>query len=147
MGSTGTRTDPLLTLHFEVAIDGLPAAGFSECTGLQAELEVQEYREGGLNTYVHRFPARLRHPVLTLRRGIVDRAIWDWYDALLQGDFTRRNGSISVLDEAGASPVVQWEFRGGFPSNWRGPELNAAQNNVAVETFELTHEGLTRVGS
>ena len=85
--------------------------------------------------------------VLTLRRGIVDRAIWDWYDAILQGNFTRRNGSISVLDEAGASPVVQWEFRGAFPSNWRGPELNAAQSNVAVETFELTHQGLTRVGS
>lgn len=147
MASTGNRTDPLLTLHFELAIDGLAKAGFSECTGLQAELEVQDYREGGLNTYLHRFPTRLRHPVLTLRRGIVDRAIWDWYDAILQGNFTRRNGSISVLDEAGASPVVQWEFRGAFPSNWRGPELNAAQSNVAVETFELTHQGLTRVGS
>jgi phage tail-like protein len=147
MASTGNRTDPLLTLHFRLAIDGLAKAGFSECIGLQAEMEVQEYREGGLNTYLHRFPTRLRHPVLTLRRGIVDRAIWDWYDAILQGNFTRRNGSISVLDEAGPSPVVQWEFRGAFPSNWRGPELNAAQSNVAVETFELTHEGLTRVGS
>lgn len=147
MASTGTRTDPLLALRFEVAIDGLPPAGFSECTGLQAELEVQEYREGGVNTYVHRFPTRMKHPVLTLRRGIVDRAIWDWYDGILQGNFIRRIGSISVLDPAGADTVARWEFKGAFPSNWKGPELNAGQSNVAVETFELTHEGLTRVGS
>lgn len=46
MASTGTRNDPLLGLRFQVAIDDLPPAGFSECSGLQAELEVQEYREG-----------------------------------------------------------------------------------------------------
>lgn len=147
MPSTGTRIDPLLAFRFEVAIDGLSPAGFSECSGLQAELEVQEFREGGLNTFVHRFPSRLRHPVLTLRRGIVDRTVWDWYDAIIQGDFSRRNGSISVLDPAGADMVVEWQFEGAFPSNWKGPELNAAQNTVAVETFELSHQGLTRVGS
>lgn len=147
MSSTGARTDPLLAFRFEVAIDGLPPAGFSECAGLQAELEVQEFREGGLNTYVHRFPTRLRHPVITLRRGIVDRALWDWYDQILGGNFSRRNGSISVLDPVGSDMVVEWQFDGAFPSNWRGPELNAAQNNVAVETFELSHQGLTRIGS
>lgn len=52
-----------------------------------------------------------------------------------------------MLDEAGANTLVQWEFRSAFPSNWRGPELNAAQSTVAVESFELTHEGLARVGS
>ena len=147
MASTGTRSDPLLSFRFEVAFDGLPPAGFSECGGLQAELEVQEFREGGLNTYVHRFPTRLRHPVLTFRRGIVDRTLWDWYDAIIQGDFSRRNGSIALLDSAGSDMVVEWEFRRAFPSNWRGPELNASQNNVAVETFELSHEGLNRIGS
>jgi phage tail-like protein len=147
MASTGTRTDPLLAFRFEVTIHGLPTAEFSECSGLQAEMEVQEYREGGLNTYVHRFPTRVRHPVLTFRRGIVDRAIWDWYDGILKGNFIRRIGSIAVLDAAGADMVVQWEFSGAFPSNWRGPDLNAGQSSVAVETFELTHQGLTRIGS
>jgi phage tail-like protein len=145
--STGTRTDPLLGFRFVVTIDTLPTAGFSECTGLQAELEVQEFREGGLNTYVHRFPSRLRHPVLTLRRGIVDRALWDWYDAILQGTFTRRSGAVAVKDAVGAQTVAEWHFRNAFPSNWRGPELNASQNTVAVEMFELSHEGLTRTGS
>jgi len=147
MASTGTRTDPLLAFRFDVKIPGLGSAGFSECGGLQAELEVQEFREGGLNTYVHRFPTRLRHPVLTFRRGIVDRTLWDWYDAIIQGNFKRRNGSIRILDPAGSQRVVEWQFQGAFPSNWRGPELNAAQNNVAVETFELSHQGLTRIGS
>jgi len=147
VASTGARTDPLLGFRFEVMIESLPPAGFSECTGLQAELEVQEFREGGLNTYVHRFPSRLRHPVLTLRRGIVDRALWDWYDAIIQGDFSRRNGSIALRDPTGAQTMVEWQFRGAFPSNWRGPELNASQSTVAVETFELSHEGLTRTGA
>jgi phage tail-like protein len=145
--SSGSRNDPLLAFRFEVTFDGTQMGGFSECSGLQAELEVQEYREGGLNMYVHRFPSRLRHPVLTLRRGIVDRALWDWYQQIIDGDFSRRNGSILLRDAADQETPLEWDFQGAFPSNWRGPELNAAQSNVAVETFELSHQGLTRIGS
>jgi phage tail-like protein len=43
----GSRHDPVLAFHFAVEIGGLFVAGFSDVSGLQAEIEIQEYREGG----------------------------------------------------------------------------------------------------
>ena len=43
-------------------------AGFSECSGLDVTLEVMEYKEGGVNDYVHKFPTRASHSNLTLKR-------------------------------------------------------------------------------
>ena len=146
MPSTGTRTDPLLAMQFRVTIDGLGVCGFSECSGLDAVLDTQEYREGGQNTFVHRFPSRMTHNALTFRGGIVDRAVWDWFDGTLRGSFERRSGSVAVLDPTGTTVAAQWQFKGAFPTKWRGPDLNAAQSQVALQSFELMHEGLTLKG-
>ena len=32
----------------------------------------------------------------------------------------------------------------GFPVKWVGPGAGAAQNNLAVETVEVAHQGLER---
>ncbi|MEV6304242.1 phage tail protein [Actinoplanes sp. NPDC051861] len=144
MASTGARVDPALAFRFEIRLDGLAAGGFSECAGLQAETEVHDYPEGGLNTHVHRFVTRTKHGNLTLRRGVVDRALWDWYAGIIGGLVVRRNGSVLVRDPSGASVVAEWQFRRAFVCKWTGPDLNATQNAVAVETFELCHEGLDR---
>ena len=40
------RFDPYKNFNFRVEIDGLSVAGFSECTGLETEVSVIEYREG-----------------------------------------------------------------------------------------------------
>ena len=55
MPETGTREDPIPAFRFTVTFDNLPPGGFSDCTGLQTETEVQEYREGGLNTHTWKF--------------------------------------------------------------------------------------------
>jgi phage tail-like protein len=144
VAETAARVDPALAFRFEIALDDLPAGGFSECSGLQVETEVHEYTEGGLNTNLHRFPTRSKHGSITLKRGIVDRSLWDWYDELVQGRVRRRNGTIAVKDPSGGDVVVEWQFRDAFPCKWTGPDLNAAQNTVAVETFELCHQGLER---
>ena len=59
-----------------------------------AELEVHDYREGGVNEYVHRLPGPVRYPSnLTLRRGLTDAA-----DALglVAGDEPRRASSVAT---------------------------------------------------
>ena len=38
-----------------------------------------------------------------------------------------------------------WNFKRGFPVKWTGPAMNASQNNVAIETLEIAHEGLSQV--
>lgn len=56
MAESGDRQDPFLAFRFEVRLDDLSVAGFSECSGLQLEIEPQDYLEGGLNTFVRKFP-------------------------------------------------------------------------------------------
>ncbi len=145
MAGTANRDDPVPAFRFEIKLDDLPVSGFSEVTGLQMELEPQEYQEGGVNSFVHKFPNRTKQNNLTLKRGIVDRKIWDWFYDMTQGTVKLRHGSILVRDPSGGDVVMRWDFRGAFPTKWVGPDLNATQNSVAVETLELAHQGLERV--
>ena len=144
MAETGRRPDPIRAFRFEVLVPGLATGGFSECTGLSAQTEVKEYAEGGLNTHLQMFPGRASQSRLVLKRGVVDRALHDWFWDIVEGTIVRRSGSIVVLDERGAIPVAEWRFRDAFPAKWTGPDLNASQANVAVESVELVHLGLER---
>ena len=81
---------------------------------------------------------------IVLRRGVSqDRELWDWRQAVIQGNVDRRNGSIVLLDDQ-RNEVLRWNFRQGWPCKWQGPALNAKTNEVAIETLEIAHEGLER---
>ncbi|HOA88674.1 phage tail protein [Propioniciclava tarda] len=115
--------------------------GFSECTGLEASLAVDEYREGGRNDAVLRFPGRITHPNLRLRRGLVTEDLWRWHEQFILGRGKRRDGVIELLDETG-NAVRTWRFRRGLPVRWAGPAFNANTSTLAVEEVEIAHEGL-----
>jgi phage tail-like protein len=144
MAETAERSDPWPAFRFEIRLDDMPPAGFSECSGLQLEVEVQEYHEGGFNTSMRKRPGHTKQQNITLKRGIVDRKMWDWFYDVTQGKVKRRNGSITVRDQSGRKVVMEWAFKLAFPMKWVGPDLNASQNNLAVETIELAYEGLER---
>lgn len=145
MPASGVRNDPFLAFRFTIALDNLAVGGFSECTGLQLENEVQDYNEGGQNAFVLKFPGRTKQSNITLKRGIVDRFVWDWFYRLSQGEVMFRNGTIAVHDPSGGLVVMLWHFNRAFPAKLVGPDLNATQNNVATETLELCHQGLERL--
>jgi phage tail-like protein len=144
MAKSDDRKDPVPAFRFELDIDDLPAAGFSECSGLQLELEVQDYHEGGMNAIMRKFPGHTKQTNISLKRGIIDRSLWDWFFAATEGAITFRGGSIILRDPSGGQVAMRWRFERAFPAKLSGPELNATQNNVAVETLELCHEGLKR---
>jgi phage tail-like protein len=145
MAPTGKRTDPFVAFRFEVQIDGLGSAGFSDCSGLNYEVEAHEYVEGGLNDRVWRFATRGRQENLVLKRGIVDRELWDWFSSVLGGAPSRHSGAVVVKDHSGSTDVLKIAFRDAFPVKWRGPELSAAGSTVAMEMIELAHHGIERV--
>ena len=79
----GDRTDPFLNYRFGVEIEGLIVGGFSEASGLQVEVETEDYQEGGVNDYTHKLPKTLKHPNLVLKRRITDTdALWKWRSAV-----------------------------------------------------------------
>jgi phage tail-like protein len=144
MSKTGTRLDPVPAFRFTVTFDDLPPGGFSDCTGLQSEVEVQEYAEGGLNTHTWKFPGRSKQGNVTFKRGIVSKVLWDWYRAIATGDFKARNCSIYVHDASGSEDLIEFHLANAFPAKWLGPDLGAGQNNLAIETIEVAHQGLVR---
>ncbi len=142
MARTGERLDPYRAFNFRVEVEGLVAGGFSKCSGLQAEIETKEVREGGVNGYVERLSGRVKHPPLVLERGLCDiDGLWRWYQDAARGRVKRRNGTIHLLD-AFQTPVMHWDFKHAFPTKWTGPELRADANAVAFESIELVHRGL-----
>lgn len=142
MADPGERADVFLAFRFQVTSD-VPLGGFSECGGLQLETEIQDYPEGGQNTYVHKLPGRVKQTNLRLKRGLATQALWDWYATILDGTVLRRDISVRLLD--GTQDVQgEWQFFRAYPVKWVGPELNATQNQVAAETIELAYEGMRR---
>ncbi len=144
MSETGRRHDPVTAFRFTVKFDDLPPGGFSDCSGLQTETEIQEYAEGGLNDHTWKLPGRTKHGNVTFKRGIVNKVLWDWHQAIADGDFTSRNCTVIVHDPSGSDDVLEFQLVDAFPAKWIGPELGAAQNNLAIETMEVAHQGLQR---
>jgi phage tail-like protein len=124
-----------------------PQGGFSECTGLELVIPAESYAEGGNNGTQLKFPGRATWSNLHLKRGVVtDASLWRWHNDFVEGQGKRRDGVITLLDDAG-STVRVWRFRRGLPVKWSGPALNASQSAVAVEEIEIAHEGLRQTGA
>ena len=145
MAKTGNRSDPFTAFRFEVSIDAIAVAGFSDCTGLRLETPMMSYAEGGVNTFQHQLPMPSKQANLVLKRGIVDRLLWNWHWDLVQGRAYPKSGSIKVFDGASDNPSMHWEFREALPTIWDGPALSATQSAVALESLTLVHHGLERV--
>ena len=128
--------------HFWVELDGILVAGFSEVAGLEAETEIEEYREGGVNGYVHKLPKGVRFPNLVLKRGLTKSpALWNWYESSIDGSLTRKSGAI-VLQNPDGTEFGRWNFFDAYPVKWSGPQLNAGTSDVAFESVEIAHSGL-----
>jgi phage tail-like protein len=138
------RHDPYKVFKFRVEIDGLTSAAFSEVSGLDSETVVIEYRTGSEPNSVRKLPGLTKYPNIVLKRGITqDAELWNWRQRVVDGDVDRRNGSIILQDDSGQDQV-RWNFRNGWPCKLQGPHLNAHGNDVAIETLEISHEGLER---
>ena len=142
MAQTGSRNDPYSAFNFIVEIDGLEVAGFSECSGLTAETDPIEYREGNEDITVRKLPGLKKFTNISLKRGFTDnKELWDWRKTVMDGKTERKAGSIVLLNEA-REEALRYNFREGWPCKWEGPSLNAKNNEVAIETLDICHEGL-----
>ncbi|MEP6922806.1 MAG: phage tail protein [bacterium] len=137
------RVDPYKNFNFKVEIAGITLAGFSEVSGLESEVDLIEYREGGDGT-IRKLPGLPKFGNITLKRGVTDSLeLYQWHKKILQGVMDRRDGVIILLDDA-KKPVTRWKFANAFPFKYEGPTLNAKGNDVAIETLVLCCEGLER---
>ena len=137
------RNHAQLNFKFLVEIGGMYVGGFSEVSGIGSELAIDEYAEGGLNDYKHKFPGRKKTSNLVLKRGItISSFLWDWYSDTKIGNVELLNGTISVQNRMGI-PIAFYSFFDAYPVKWQGPDLNSNQAAVAIESIELAHNGFT----
>jgi phage tail-like protein len=156
LGPTGVRLDPFPAFNFLVtfvdtskpeitalnAIQNVVLGGFSECSGLEMTLQVDEHREGGNNGTVRKFPGRVSWSNIRLRRGMTfSDELWNWHYSFVTAKGRRRDGIVLLQNEE-QTPVKAWIFRAGLPVRWSGPALDAAQSRVSIEELEIAHEGL-----
>ena len=139
---TGERKDPFRSFNFKLDMDGV-SANFRECSGLTADGNVVEYREGtDLQRTTRKMPGLLTYGNIMLKRGYTDNTdLWDWYRNISNGLMDRRNGSIILLDEQ-HQEVLRWSITNAWIKKIEAPSFNATANEVALESVELVHEGL-----
>ena len=143
--NTNWPADPYLTSLFVLEIGGIWEAEFSQCTGLQSETEVVSVEEGGENNFAHKLRGRNKNPPLVLKHGIskMSPALWAWREAMIHRLVPPMlNGAVILLDDQ-KQEVARWSFRNAAPVKWQGPALKAGDNALAIETLELSHDGLT----
>lgn len=139
---------PLGKFRFKVEIDGLTLAHFQSITGLQHEIEAVEFQEGGLNERMHKLPGQGRYPNLVLKVGYVNSELLEgWHTGFSQNPkgVRRKNGSIILCNDDG-TPVRRWNFFEAWPVKWEGPQLESSANDILVESVEIAHHGITRIG-
>lgn len=143
--ATGDRKDPYRGYNFKLEIDGINQAGFRECAGLDATSDPIDYREGTDKVYTNRkLPGQTKYSNITLKWGITDdHSLFDWRKKTIDGKTERKNGSIVLMNESGEEKI-RWNFVDGWPTKWTGPSFNATANEVAIETLEIVHEGVTQ---
>lgn len=142
MAATGDRNDPYSAFNFLIEIEGVTAAGFSECSGLTMETDPIEYRNGDEDITVRKLPGLKKFTNISFKRGFTDaKELFQWRKTVMDGKTERKSGSIVLLNEA-REPALRWNFREGWPNKLEGPSFNAKNNEVAIETLEIVVEDL-----
>jgi phage tail-like protein len=139
---------PYRNFNFRVEIEGMGETGFSEVIIPDAWITVVEYRVGADKvSSTRKLPGRVNYANVILRRGVTGALdLYDWWNAVRQGDLQRRTVLIVLLD-AERKEVRRWRVERAWPTRYAGPTLNAQGNEIVVETLELAHEGIEVVGA
>lgn len=135
---------PIPKFHFEVKWDS-NVMSFQEVSGLDVEAQPIEYRAGDSPVFsVVKMPGIKKYSNITMKKGVFksDNKFWDWLNQTKMNTIKRIPVTISLLDEAG-SPTMVWTLTNAFPTKITGTDLKSDGNEVAVETIEIAHEGLT----
>ena len=139
---------PPVAANFVLEVDGVAIGTFRKVQGLEVTIEVQEYVEGGVSGFVHRFPGQMRWPSLVFSRGLTNSdSLFAWMNQsagngfqAAGGKLERKTASVSVLDPTGKR-LRSYEIEDAFPVRWTGPALDTVDGSALVEELEVTHHG------
>ena len=148
---------PLTKMNFLVTVDGISGtAAFSEVTGVEASVDVIEFRQGNANSLAPvKIPGLVKHGNVTLKMGYtLDSAFKTWIQECVsetRGEIPRNNVQIELIDiNTGAPQTVStqvtgtrvWVLTNAWVAKCNAPDLDAKTSDVAIESVELAYEEL-----
>lgn len=134
--------DPYFSYRFKIVITGIIEGGFTELSGLQITTQTEDFREGGVNDFVHKLPKETTFNNLVLKKGLGDlTTLWMWHRSVVTGVFKRMPVTIFMFKDRSDSIAHTWSFKDAYPVKWSGPDFKADGSTVAFETLELAHHG------
>lgn len=135
---------PLPKFHFQVQWGGA-RIGFTEISGLDVETEVIEYRDGALPEFSKmKIPGMQKFANITMKRGVFksDNDYFNWWNTVSLNTIERRDVTVSLLNES-HEPVMVWKIKNAWPAKIGSTDLKADGNEIAIESIELAHDGLS----
>ncbi len=139
-----TNVWPIPKFHFQVKWDA-EVMSFQEVAGLDTESQPIEYRSGDSPVFsTIKMPGVKKSGNVTMKKGVYksDNKFWDWFNEIKMNTIKRVPVTISLLDEAGA-PTMVWTLANAWPTKITGTDLKSDGNEAAIETIEISHEGIT----
>jgi len=158
--NTAGMAYPLTKMNFLVSIPDLvdSNAAFSEVTGIEATVEVIEFRQGNAHSLAPvKVPGLVKHGNITLKLGYtIGHGFKKWVQECVsetRGAMPRHEVTIELLDirsEPGApdsaytsvQSETTWILKDAWVTKYSGPDLNATASEIAIETVELAYEEL-----
>ncbi|KUO71254.1 MAG: phage tail protein [Desulfosporosinus sp. BRH_c37] len=143
---------PFRNFRFKVEFDGVESAGFSEVSGEDVSVDVVEYREGNeIRTTPRKLSGLTKYGNITLKWGVIGTMeMMEWLHTVASDNtagptgIARKNLVIKMLDDTGADGP-SWEIINAWPMHYTGPTFNGLGSEIAIDTLELTHEGMNRI--
>lgn len=139
-----TSVWPLPKFYFQVEWDS-EKVSFQEVSGLDIEAQPIEYRHGDSPEFsTIKMPGIKKSGNVTMKKGVFksDNKFWNWFNEIKMNTIKRKTVTIKLLDEGG-NPTMTWTLKNAWPTKITGTDLKADGNEVAVETLEVAHEGVT----
>jgi phage tail-like protein len=152
----GADSYPYTKMNFAVSIANQGGeAAFSEISGLDATVDVIEFRQGNSGSLAPtKIPGLVKQGNLSMKFGITASAnfrkwIFDCINHQRAGSI-RTDIVIELLDirtqarmtiaAAANSGNMAWVLKNAWVTKYTGSDLNALQSEVAIETIEVAYE-------
>lgn len=148
---------PLTKMNFLVTVDSIEAtAAFSEVSGIEASVDVIEFRQGNASSLAPvKIPGLVKHGNVTLKFGYtLDSAFKTWITECVseaRGEMPRYNMQIEMIDINGGAPQTNsttvtgsrvWTLTNAWVAKYNAPDFDAKTSDVAIESVEIVYEEL-----
>lgn len=128
---------------------------FQECIGLELtqdivsihEVTPQKWATSSFGRVVRtKIPGNIKVENLIFRRGMTNSiTLWKWIEAVYEGKWfeQRRNGSLTIYDQAGVSQL-RLNIFGAWPVRYQATDLDSKSEEIEIEELEVAFDMIVR---